>query len=100
MHSQTRRRIWIAAAVAAFAAAGTQPGRAQQAELKPAEQVYKNITHMKGTPAEQLIPAMQVMSSALGVNCEFCHIEGKRDLGRQAGQEAGSRHDRHDRRCQ
>ena len=80
MHKQTRRRIWMAAAVAAFAAAATQSGRAQQADAKTAEQVYKNITHMKGTPAEQLIPAMQVMSSALGVNCEFCHIEGKRDL--------------------
>jgi Photosynthetic reaction centre cytochrome C subunit. len=70
----------MAAAVATFAAAGTQLGRAQQADVKTAEQVYKNITQLKGTPADQLIPAMQFMAGALGVNCEFCHVEGKRDL--------------------
>jgi photosynthetic reaction center cytochrome c subunit len=42
-----------------------------------AEQVYKNIVALKGTPADQVQPAMQFMASALGVECGFCHVPGK-----------------------
>jgi photosynthetic reaction center cytochrome c subunit len=49
-------------------------------ESKTAEQVYKNIVQLKGTPAEQLMPAMQVVSSSLGVECSFCHVAGKPEL--------------------
>jgi len=49
-------------------------------ESKTAEQVYKNITQLKGAPAEQLMPAMQVISSSLGVECSFCHVAGKAEL--------------------
>jgi photosynthetic reaction center cytochrome c subunit len=49
-------------------------------DAKTAEQVYKNIAELKGTPAEQLIPAMQVISSSLGVECSFCHVPGKPEL--------------------
>ncbi len=52
---------------------------AQGTEPKTAEQVYKNITQLKGTPADQLIPSMQFISSSLGVRCEFCHVEPKMD---------------------
>ena len=30
-------------------------------------------------PAEQLIPAMQFISASLGVECEFCHVQGAFD---------------------
>jgi len=43
---------------------------------KPAEQVYKNIQILKGTPANQITPSMQFMSSSLGVRCDHCHVEG------------------------
>ena len=49
-------------------------------ESKTAEQVYKNIVQLKGTPSEQLLPAMQVISSSLGVECSFCHVPGKAEL--------------------
>jgi hypothetical protein len=39
--------------------------------------VYKNIVQLKGTPADQLLPAMQFMASSLGVQCDFCHVTGK-----------------------
>jgi photosynthetic reaction center cytochrome c subunit len=42
-----------------------------------AEQVYKNITELKGTPADQIGPAMQFISTALGVECTFCHVPEK-----------------------
>lgn len=52
---------------------------AQTPEGKTAEQIYTNITALKGTPGDQLLPAMQFMASSLGVNCEFCHVAGKMD---------------------
>jgi len=53
---------------------------AQTAEPKTAEQVFKNITQLKGTPADQLVPAMTFIAASLGVECSFCHVEGKREL--------------------
>jgi len=47
---------------------------------KLAEEVFKNIQALKGTPADQLIPAMQFISASLGVECSFCHVEGMMDL--------------------
>jgi hypothetical protein len=46
---------------------------------KMAEEAFKNIQALKGTPADQLIPAMQFISVSLGVDCEFCHTRGKMD---------------------
>jgi photosynthetic reaction center cytochrome c subunit len=46
---------------------------------KMTEQVYKNIQVLKGTPADQLIPAMQFITASLGVECDFCHLENAFD---------------------
>src|ERR1035441_1091125 len=55
-----------------------QPVLAQAADAsKTTEEVYKNIVQLKGTPADQLMPAMQFMASSLGVECTFCHVAGK-----------------------
>lgn len=53
-------------------------------DVKTAEEVFKNITALKGTPADQLQPAMQFMASSLGVNCEFCHVPGKMEADDKA----------------
>ncbi len=47
------------------------------ADTKTAEEVYKNITVLKGTPADQLNGAMAVISASLGVDCATCHVQGK-----------------------
>ena len=44
-------------------------------EGKTAEQVYKNITALQGTPANELNQSMHLMKGALGVDCLYCHIE-------------------------
>ena len=44
------------------------------ARPKLAEEEYKNIRALKGTPAEQVIPSMQFIAGSLGVDCEFCHV--------------------------
>jgi hypothetical protein len=49
---------------------------AQTPEVKTAEQVYKNITALKGTPADQLGATMQFISASLGVECGACHVQG------------------------
>jgi photosynthetic reaction center cytochrome c subunit len=76
--------IWSAVIFVVFAgAAGSvcaQSGAASQAanasSLKTAEQQYKNIQVLKGIPASQLIPTMQFITASLGVECEFCHVQG------------------------
>jgi photosynthetic reaction center cytochrome c subunit len=46
-------------------------------EVKTTEQVFKNITELKGIPADQLMPTMQFISASLGVQCDTCHVAGK-----------------------
>jgi len=42
---------------------------------RTAEQVYKNIKVMNGTSADSFNQGMHLISGALGVNCEYCHVE-------------------------
>lgn len=46
---------------------------------KTAEQVYKDIQVFKGFPAEKIMPMMEFMNIALGVQCEHCHLPGTYD---------------------
>jgi tetratricopeptide (TPR) repeat protein len=46
---------------------------------KKAEESYKNIDLLRGLPAAQVMPAMQFMAASLGVDCQFCHVEGHFD---------------------
>lgn len=49
-------------------------------EQMPAEQVFKNIQTMKGTPAGRLLGIMSVgYSNSLGVSCSHCHVIGEYD---------------------
>jgi photosynthetic reaction center cytochrome c subunit len=50
--------------------------RSSSAGPKKAEEQFKNIEVLKGIPADQLIPGMQFITASLGVECEFCHVEG------------------------
>jgi photosynthetic reaction center cytochrome c subunit len=46
----------------------------QPAAVRTAEQQFKNIQVLKGTPANEVVPAMHVIEKSLGVDCEFCHV--------------------------
>jgi photosynthetic reaction center cytochrome c subunit len=46
---------------------------------KTAEQVYKNIKVLNGTPAAQLGEAMHLIEVATGMDCTVCHVEGAFD---------------------
>jgi photosynthetic reaction center cytochrome c subunit len=43
---------------------------------KKAKEQFKNIQALKGVPADQVFPAMQFITASLGVECQFCHVEG------------------------
>jgi hypothetical protein len=52
------------------------PSTASAGAPKKAVEQFKNIQVLKDIPADQLIPAMQFITASLGVECEFCHVEG------------------------
>jgi hypothetical protein len=56
---------------AGFASAQVSPAN----EGKTAEQVYKNIKVLQGTPANELNQSMHLMKGATGMDCLYCHIE-------------------------
>jgi len=45
------------------------------AQVRTAEQQFKNIQVLKGTPADQVVVGMHLIEGALGVDCEYCHVE-------------------------
>ena len=51
------------------------PASAHTTGPKTAVEQFKNIQVLKDVPADQLIPAMQFITSSLGVGCDFCHVE-------------------------
>ncbi len=43
---------------------------------KPAEQVFKNIVVLKGSPARDVLPSMNFICASLKVECSYCHVNG------------------------
>jgi photosynthetic reaction center cytochrome c subunit len=82
------KRILAAAAAVLLAASAFVIGRAKAQSSAPtsvtpstvaskkAEEQFKNILVLKGIPADQLIPSMQFITASLGVECDFCHVQG------------------------
>ena len=54
------------------AAAGQVPAAIPD---KKGSDVFKNLKVLNDTPSDQLLPAMQFITSSLGVHCEYCHVE-------------------------
>jgi hypothetical protein len=62
---------------AAPAKQAEQQGPPTQADMagKTAGQFYKNIKVLNDVPADKLHDGMEYITAALGVRCEFCHVE-------------------------
>jgi len=74
------QRIGITAAIMLTAGAlASAQGTNSSSEGRTAEQVYRNITALQGTPAGELNQSMHLMKGALGLDCSYCHIEGQWD---------------------
>src|SRR5215510_7509303 len=72
------RRFALACGVVGLMLASTPSASAQVSpanEGKTAEQVYKNIKVLQGTPANELNQSMHLMKGATGMDCLYCHIE-------------------------
>src|SRR5579859_3501861 len=54
----------------------TQAKATLESTPKKAEEQFKNIQVLKGIPAEQVFPTMQFVAASLGVECDFCHVQG------------------------
>ncbi len=57
----------------------TPPEHAVPSPDKKASELFKNVQVLKDVPSDQLIPAMQFITSSLGVQCSFCHVENAFD---------------------
>jgi photosynthetic reaction center cytochrome c subunit len=53
-------------------AAANSPGASAP---KTAGEAFKNVKVLKDIPADELIPSMEFITSALNVRCDFCHVE-------------------------
>lgn len=49
-----------------------------------AEQVFKNVTVLRGIPVDQFMSTMGVFSAALGFSCEDCHTASSNDWANYA----------------
>lgn len=68
--------VFAAASVLAVVLATAQSSPAPSPAPKTASQQFKNIQVLKDIPPDQLMPAMQFMQASLGVECDFCHVQG------------------------
>ena len=55
------------------------PATAANMKGKTAGEFYKNVKVLKDIPAEEIHPAMEYITTALGVGCGYCHVPGKFD---------------------
>ncbi len=76
-----RKSFLAVLAILAFSSLGVAQAQKSEAakagspaNVKTAEQAFKNIQSLKGVPADQLLPAMQYFNASLGVECNFCHV--------------------------
>jgi hypothetical protein len=54
-----------------------QPGPQASEEKAGQSKQFTNIQVLKDIPADQLLPSMQFITGALGVDCGFCHVTDK-----------------------
>jgi len=59
-----------------------QQAQAPAGQVRTAEQQFKNIKVLTGTPANQLNTGMHLIEGALGVECEHCHFEAENDFAK------------------
>src|SRR3954465_8846475 len=58
------------------ASSGCAQTAASANQSKTADQAFKNIQVLNAIEADDLVPAMQFITGSLGVQCNYCHVEG------------------------
>src|SRR5579862_2570215 len=83
--------LWVSVSSVAHArwsqqatSASQQPAAGEQSSslprpapsgIKTAGEAFKNVEVLTDVPADQLIPSMRYITFALGVRCDYCHIQ-------------------------
>jgi photosynthetic reaction center cytochrome c subunit len=76
--------VWIPARLVARSGSSQQADAKQQSPslpqaappgVKTAGKAYQNIEVLGDIPADQLLPAMRYITFALGVRCDYCHVQ-------------------------
>jgi len=65
-------RSFIAYLVASVLSIAVARGQVH-ADMRPAEQVFKNVQTLKGIPADEFMSTMGFFSASLGISCGDCH---------------------------
>src|ERR1700693_1660087 len=65
-------RGFIAYLVTSVLSVAVARGQAR-ADMRPAEQVFKNVQVLKGIPADEFMSTMGFFSASLGISCVDCH---------------------------
>jgi len=73
--------VWLAAAALAGAQGAPQPALPANAL---AENVFKNVTVLRGISVDEFMGTMGVFSAALGFSCEDCHTASSNDWANYA----------------
>lgn len=60
--------VFLIAGVLSMTANGQARG-----DMRPAEQVFKNVQSLKGIPADEFMSTMGFFSASLGISCSDCH---------------------------
>ena len=83
MRFGSRRIVWSAAGTAvlwavatAFVSGQVAPARTPAQNQLVAENVFKNVTALRGISVDEFMGTMGVFSAALGISCEDCHTGG------------------------
>jgi len=69
----------LSAAMSGSAAAASDAKHGGGAPVQKSEEAFKNIRVLQGLAAEELLPTMKFIASALGVECSYCHVESQFD---------------------
>jgi hypothetical protein len=81
-----------AAFLQAAQSAGSQGNTQSASTTEPmAEQVYKNIQVLKGTPASQLKTIMNLISISVGMKCDQCHVPDAYEKDDKRGKQTARR---------
>ena len=71
--------LGVCAAAIGIAAQGQPPPQPPPAPGQLAPQYFKNIKVLTRVPADQLRTQMEYFTASLGVQCNFCHVQGQFD---------------------
>jgi len=81
------RKVCAACAIVlcvVLVAGAQQPAASQE---KTVEQTFKNIQVLQGTPVNIFLPEMRLFEAALGVDCNYCHLEEDRSKDDRAAKQ-------------